>query len=79
MGDIYKDFKTFARGKDSEELLSEMKHYAEIFVKLKNHDLGDGIANRIKERIDRLGQTVADPFFMSYMNLYTENQCAKCW
>ena len=74
MGDIYKDFKIFTSGKDSEELLSEMKHYAEIFSKMKNHDLGDGIANRIKERIDRLGQTVADPFFMSYMNLYTEKQ-----
>lgn len=74
MSDIYKDFKIFAKGKDSEELLSDMKHYAEIFAKLKNHDLGDGVANRIKERIDRLGQTVADPFFMSYMDLYIEKQ-----
>ena len=74
MSDIYKDFKIFAKGKDSEVLLSEMKHYAEIFAKLRNHDLGDGKANRIKERIDRLGQTVADPFFMSYMDLYIEKQ-----
>ena len=74
MGDIYKDFKIFAKGKDSEDLLSEMKHYAELFAKLRNHDLGDGIANRIKERIDRLGQTVADPFFMSYLVLYLEKQ-----
>lgn len=74
MSDIYKDFKIFAKGKESEKLLSEMKHFAEIFAKLRNHDLGDGIANRIKERIDRLGQTVADPFFMSYMDLYIEKQ-----
>ena len=74
MGDIYKDFKIFAKGKDSEDLLSEMKHYAELFAKLRNHDLGDGIANRIKERIERLGQTVADPFFMSYLVLYLEKQ-----
>lgn len=75
--DIYKDFKVYAQGKDAQNLLENMKHYAEIYSKLKNHDLGDGIANKIKERIDRLGQTVADPFMMSYLDLYIEKQWAS--
>ena len=74
MSDIYKDFKTFSHGRDMAELLESMKHYAEIYSKLRNHDLGDVIANRIKERIDRLGQTVSDPFFMSFVSLYNEKQ-----
>ncbi len=72
--DIYKEFKAYAQGKDAQVLLNNMKHYAEIYSKLKAHDLGDGIANRIKERIDRLGLTVADPFLMSYFNMYIEKQ-----
>lgn len=74
MSEIYKVFKIFAKGKASEDLLTDMKHFADIFKKLRNHELGDGIANRVKDRIDRLGLTVADPFFMSYMDMYNEEQ-----
>lgn len=74
MSDIYKDFKAFAKGQDAEGLLADMKHYAELYSNLRNHELGDVIANRIKERIDRLGQTVADPFFMSFLDMYIEEQ-----
>ena len=72
MSDIYKDFKAFAKEKDAEVLLSEMKHYAELYANLRNHELGDAEANRIKERIDRLGLTVADPFFISYLDMYID-------
>lgn len=72
MSDIYKDFKAFAKEKDAEVLLSDMKHYAELYANLRNHELGDAEANRIKERIDRLGLTVADPFFISYLDMYIE-------
>lgn len=72
MSDIYKDFKAFAKDKDAEELLSDMKHYAELYANLRNHELGDTEANRIKERIDRLGLSVADPFFISYIDMYKE-------
>lgn len=74
MSDIYKDFKSFAKDQDAEVLLADMKHYAELYSNLRNHKLGDIAANRIKERIDRLGQTVADPFFMSYLDMYIEEQ-----
>lgn len=72
MSDIYKDFKAFAKEKDAEVLLSEMKHYAELYANLRNHELGDAEANRIKECIDRLGLTVADPFFISYLDMYID-------
>ena len=72
--DIYKEFKAYAQGRDVQELLKDMRHYAEIYSKLRSHNLEDGIANNIKERIDRLGQTVADPFMMSYLDLYIEKQ-----
>lgn len=68
--EIYNQFKEYAKGKESEDVLNDMLHYAKIFNKLRKHDLGSIKANAIKERLDRLRMTVMDIFLMSYYDKY---------
>lgn len=70
ISEIYNQFKEYAQGKDSEVVLSDMLHYAQIFNKLRKHNLGSIKANAIKERLDRLRMTVLDIFLMSYYDKY---------
>lgn len=64
---VYQAFKSFAKGKDIQQLLGQMLTYATAYKKLTTFDLGDSEANEIAKRLDLLDMTVAYPFLMAFM------------
>ncbi len=64
---VYQAFKTFAKGKDIEQLLEKMLTYATAYKKLTTFEMGDPEANEIAKRLDLLDITVAYPFLMAFM------------
>lgn len=64
LGNIYNEFKEYARNKDIEELMSDIRSHSEIFVQLCKNKTSDPKLNRIICDMNVLGVNVAYPFLM---------------
>ena len=64
LGNIYNEFKEYARNRDIEELMFDIRFYSEIFVQLCKNKTRYPDLNRIIRDMNVLGVNVAYPFLV---------------
>lgn len=68
---VYESFKLFCQDDNSlskvEEILQDMKEYAQIYYKVKTYDLGHNECNYIIERLDMLDMKVLYSYLLQFI------------
>lgn len=75
--DVYSKFKEYASGKDTKELLIDMKKYARYLYEIENGKTENININNVLKRISLLEMTVLHPFEFSVLNDYYKDKLSE--